>query len=164
MIDIAKKIDTLLARPLVAVVVGFLLAIAVFVLQDAYDTCTKRKAIAEILAVELTAIPKSIPEYESNRAFYRDPIYIPSAPLLLDGQLLNYSKHKALVTALLHLQVALSKHNEFVSMTNNAQTDKSIPLSVYESWYVTIKQLHAAVVESKAEVITALHEAKLGTT
>src|SRR5262245_58124071 len=105
-----------LASLLLPALVGAIFGYAAATIQQNQDTKARRDALFHMLQDELRSIPNGVPPYNRTLAFYRDPIHLAVLPLLLDGRSLNFPQHEAVLVALLNLNVALSKYNNFISV------------------------------------------------
>ena len=157
---LAGKFNSFLKNPIVSLFTGAFLGaffgyLFTFLLQ-AQEISTKREVLFSLLRDELPKIASTVPPYDPGKAFYRDPIRIQALALLLDGQTLDYSKAPDIARRLLILQVDLTKYNDFVLLTNQAQANREIPDSLHEQWYRIMAERHATLVAIRDEVLKVI--------
>lgn len=124
--------------------------------QAAQETQARREALIKLLQNELRQISGNLQPYHVAKAFYRDPIRLNAPTKLLDGETLEYRKDARLIELLLNLNVAISRHNDFVQITNLAQATISVPDNVHSQWYQDLKQRLSAVVTVRDEILKEL--------
>ena len=124
--------------------------------QLAQETQARRNALTELLQNELKQITGSLQRYDAAKAFYRDPFRLNALPRLLDGETLGFRRDARLIELLLNLNVAISRYNDFVQMTNLAQATIVVPDNVHSQWYATVQERLAAVVAVRDEIFKEL--------
>ncbi len=124
--------------------------------QQAKETEARREVLLELLQNEVSQIGGTLEQYDVVKAFYRDPIRLNAPTRLLDGETLEYRKDARLIELLLNLNVAISRHNDFVQMTNQAQATIPVPDNVHAQWYRDLQQRLTAVVTVRDEMLKEL--------
>jgi hypothetical protein len=125
--------------------------------QQAQEVKERRHTLVTLLQQELAQIPKAVPPYDKAKAFYRDPLRLNAPAKLIDAETLQFHKDSRLITLLLNLNVVISRHNDFVEMTNLAQaTQLNIPDSIHAQWYNDVKQRLADVVLVRDSILKEL--------
>ncbi|MBI1822190.1 MAG: hypothetical protein HY036_09395 [Nitrospirae bacterium] len=126
--------------------------------QQAQETEARREALLKLLQSEVSQIGGTLEPYNVAKSFYRDPIRLNAPTRLLDGQTLEYRKDAWLIELLLNLNVAISRHNDFVQMTNQAQATATIPVpdNTHAQWYRDLQQRLTAVVAVRDEILKKL--------
>lgn len=120
------------------------------------ETQARRDALLKLLQNELSQIGGSMQPYDAAKAFYRDPLRLNAPTRLLDGETLEYRKDARLIELLLNLNVAISRYNDFVQMTNLAQAMIPVPDNIHTQWYRDVQQRLTAVVTVRDEILKEL--------
>ena len=83
-------LNNFVSRPVVGLILSALVGAAfgygAAVIQSAQEAAAKQDVLIHALVDELKTIPESVPPYQVEKAFYRDPIRLSSPALLLDGE------------------------------------------------------------------------------
>ncbi len=122
-------------------------------LQRREETKSRRSFLLKALRQELNSIGSKVQPYDVSKVIYRDPIRLRVPTQLLDGQTLEFRKDSKLIEALLHLQVALSKCNDMIEVTNLAQSIAPVPDSAHGQIYANIVERHELVIRARDEVL-----------
>lgn len=146
------EILLLLASGLFGGVLGYWFS----VFKRSQETKARKAILLQLLRNELKSIGGALEPYNVAKAFYRDPLRLGTPERLLDAETLQYDKDDALVELLLHLQVAVARHNDFVSLTNHAQAVISVPDNVHAQWYSDLQQRNGAVVAVRDALLNEL--------
>lgn len=109
-----------------------------------------------ILHNELTFIKESVQPYNANKVIYQDPIRLSAPTRLLDGEILDYNIHGSLIVSLLKFQVAVTKYNDFIQITNSIQNIPTISDKAHKQIYENILRLHGDVYITKEEVLNSI--------
>lgn len=111
------------------------------------EVLERRQTLVKLLNRELAEIPNTLQPYDKNKAFYRDPLRLIAPTKLIDGDTLQYHNDARLLEMLLNLNVVITRHNDFVQITNLAQaTTSDISGNIHAQWYGDVKQRLAEVV------------------
>ena len=159
-------LNNFVSRPVVGLILSALVGAAfgygAAVIQSAQEAAAKQDVLIHALVDELKTISESVPPYQVEKAFYRDPIRLSSPALLLNGEVLDYKSHASIIRLLLQLHVSISKYNDFVQITNAAQAAVlPIPDNIHGTWYTTMKDLHAAVTQTKNQLLEEMAKSRL---
>lgn len=129
------------------------------VYEHAREVQERRHTLINLLNRELAQLPNAVQPYDKTKAFYRDPLRLISPTKLIDGDTLQYQDDARLLETLLNLNVVISRHNDFVQVTNLAQaTTKDIPDTIHAQWYSDMKLRLADVVKIRDEVLQVLKQ------
>lgn len=126
------------------------------VYQKVQETKAKREILFDMLRDELSFIGERVQPYDVNKVIYRDPIRLSAPSQLLDGETLEYRRHKYLFQALLKLKVAINKYNDLVQTTNLIQNIPTIPDTAHRQIYKDIQRLHQGVLTARDEVLKSV--------
>jgi len=121
--------------------------------QRSQEAIARKNVILKLLRKELGHIGDIIQPYDVNKGFYRDPIRLSAPTRLLDGDILEFRTNLHLIELLLMLQVAISRYNDFVSMTNMAQASVAIQDNTHAQWYNDVKNRFQAITSVRNEII-----------
>jgi len=121
----------------------------------------KTHTMISLLQDELGLIQDQFPPYNRKLTIYRDPITMEALSPLIDGDLLEYSKNAQLIRELLQLRLALSKYDDFIRMTNFAQSIVPIPDNTHARWYTITKERFQGVIQAKKAILGELETATL---
>jgi hypothetical protein len=143
----ARSSASFIVATLVAAFLGALFGYWFTIHEHKQEVLERRHTLIKLLNRELAQLPNTVQPYDKAKAFYRDPLRLIAPTKLIDGDTLQYHDDARLLEMLLNLNVVISRHNDFVQVTNLAQaTTKDIPDSIHAQWYSDMKQRLAEVV------------------
>lgn len=147
-----RDILMLLASALLGGILGYWFS----VFKRTQEDVARRLLLLQFLRRELNSIGGKLDPYNVSKAFYRDPIDLATPSRLLDGMTLEYRKDGQLIELLFALRVAVSVHNDFVRMANQAQALDTVPDHVHAQLYAGLQQKNTAVVSIRDELLKVL--------
>ncbi len=118
--------------------------------QESVARCAE---LLKLLSSELRAIGGQLTPYDVAKAIYRDPIRLSAPGNLLDGNTLTYKANAALIQTLQQFQVAVSKYNDFVHVTNQAQAVCAVPDHIHQQWFAEIAAHNQNVITSRDQLL-----------
>ena len=107
---------------LVGAFLGALLGYALSRYQRAQEQKSKQAVLLAHLHRELSLLGEQTTPGDGQALSLRVPIRVNVIPRLLDGELLAYREHRTLLEHLIVLEQMIGKYNDWVSLTNEAQT------------------------------------------
>lgn len=132
---------------------GGLLGYVFVLFQDQQATDARRAVLKNLLRDELALINPSPLVYDVTKVIYRDPIRLESVSALLDGRTLDYrTNHAALATALLRFRAILTTWNDFIVVTNLAQSVAAMPDSGHNQMFDELSRRHALLIEAVTQL------------
>jgi len=120
------------------------------------NTKARRKFLVDLLREELARIDTQLQPYVAARVIYQDPIYLVALDQLLSGNVIDPAHEPGLVRRLIDLKVALTRYNDFVGVTNEAQATTALSDQAHRQIYTRMAERHAGVVKAKDGVEEAL--------
>lgn len=153
--DVLKEVEKRVVPALIGAMFGY--GFAVYAQKQ--EAGARREVLLQLLEKELHEIAPTLDPYNVSKAFYRDPIRISSPTRLLDRGTLRFRRDGRLIELLLNLNVAISRHNDFVEMTNLAQATTTVPDNVHRQWYADIQRHVAAVTSVRDEILKEIKRA-----
>ena len=121
--------------------------------QRKQESVARRAELLKLLGSELRTIGGQLAPYDVAKAIYRDPIRLSAPSNLLDGNTLTYKANAALIQMLQQLQVAVSKYNDFVHVTNQAQAACVVPDHIHAQWFSEITAHNQNVIASRGQLL-----------
>ena len=122
----------------------------------AQTTKARRKFLIDLLREELSRIDTELQPYVAARVIYQDPIYLVALDQLLSGNVVDPAREPEVVRRLIDLKVALTRYNDFVNVTNEAQATTVLTDQAHRQIYTRMAERHAQVVKAKDAVEVAL--------
>lgn len=119
----------------------------------------RRKFLMDLLREELAHIDSELQPYVAARVIYQDPIYLVALDQLLSGNVVDPAREPDLVRRLIDLKVALTRYNDFVGVTNEAQATTALSDQAHRQIYTRMAERHGDVVKAKERVEKALGSA-----
>jgi len=116
----------------------------------------KRKLLLATLKYELRRVKATFPAYQRDQVFHRDPLRLTSLDELINGGTLSYRKDAVFLRELLLFRVAITRYNDFVSITNLIQNFATMPDDVHEQIFNHIAEYHQLVRDLKAQLLAVL--------
>ena len=110
------------ASILIGAFLGALLGYAFSLYQTAQEQHRKQAVLLTHLRHELSLLGQQAPASDPQALSLRVPIRVNVIPRLLDGELLAYREHATLLEHLILLEQVIGRYNDWVTLTNEAQT------------------------------------------
>jgi hypothetical protein len=123
------------------------------------NTRARRKFLIDLLREELAHIDTELQPYVAARVIYQDPIYLVALDQLLSGNVVDPAREPDVVRQLIDLKVALTRYNDFVGVTNEAQATTALSDQAHRQIYTRMAERHGDVVKAKERVEKALGSA-----
>ena len=150
------KISISIASMIFGAFFGALFSYWFTIREHTQEMLERRQTLVKLLHQELVQIPSTLQPYEKTKAFYRDPLRLNAPTKLMDGETLQFRNDARLIESLLNLNVAISRHNDFVQMTNLAQATIVVPDNVHAQWYSDVRQRLADVASIRDNILKEL--------
>lgn len=138
------------------VVLGAILGYLATKLSDWQENSSRRKLLIGMFKYELRRVKKQFPPYDTMRVFHRDPLRFASMDKLLDSDCLSYKKDSRLVQELLFFRIAVTRYNDFISVSNYTQNYGNMSDDVHREVFNIIAEYHGLVREIKARILPLL--------
>lgn len=138
------------------VVLGAILGYFATRLSGWQENSSRRKLLIGMLKYELRRVKDQFPAYDATRVFHRDPLRFASIDKLLDRDCLSYKNDGRLVQELLFLRIAVTRYNDFISVSNYTQNYGNMPNDVHREVFNIIAEYHGLVCEIKARIVPLL--------
>lgn len=157
--SLLRRMKLSLWRSLPGIITGIVVALFSVLLthgcnryEKTQEIEARRGILCKMLGNELEFIGNQVQPYDDKNDFYRDPIRLVAPVPLLDGETLEYKAHKDLIQSLLKLQMAISKYNDLVQVTNFVQNIRRVDAIRHKQMYDTMSMLHQVVILARDEV------------
>lgn len=138
------------------VVLGAILGYLATRLSGWQENSSRRQLLMGMLKYELRRVKDQFPAYDATRVFHRDPLRFASIEKLLDRDCLSYKNDGRLVQELLFFRIAITRYNDFISVSNYTQSYGNMPNDVHREVFNIIAEYHGLVREIKARVLPLL--------
>lgn len=140
------------------VVLGAILGYLGTKLSAWQENSSRRHLLIGMLKYELRRVKDQFPPYDTTRVFHRDPLRFASIDKLLDSECLSYKNDSRLVQELLFFRIAVTRYNDFISVSNVTQNYGNMPNDVHREVFDIIANYHGLVREIKARILPLLPE------
>jgi hypothetical protein len=131
---------------------GGLLGYVFVLFQDQQATAARRTMLKSVLRDELGLINPAPLVYDVTQVIYRDPIRLETLNALLDGTTLDYRSHQPLASALLRFRAIITTWNDFVVVTNLAQSVAALPDSGHRQMFDQLSRRHSSLIEAVTQL------------
>jgi hypothetical protein len=131
---------------------GGLLGYVFVLFQDQQKTTARRNVLKNVLRDELALINPAPLVYDVTKVIYRDPIRLEAVSALLDGTTLDYQSNDALASALLRFRAILTTWNDFIVVTNLAQSVAPIPDTGHRQMFDELSRRHGALISGAKQL------------
>lgn len=138
------------------VVLGAILGYLATKLTGWEENSSRRKLLIGMFKYELRRVKDQFPPYDTTRVFHRDPLRFASIDKLLDSDCLSYKNDSRLVQELLFFRIAVTRYNDFISVSNYTQNYGNMPHDVHREVFNIIAEYHGLVREIKARILPLL--------
>lgn len=138
------------------VVLGAILGYLASKLSGWQENSSRRQLLIGMLKYELRRVKDQFPPYDTTRVFHRDPLRFASIDKLLDGECLSYKNDGHLIQELLFFRIAVTRYNDFISVSNYTQNYGNMPNDVHREVFDIIANYHSLVREIKARIVPLL--------
>lgn len=138
------------------VVLGAILGYLATRLSGWQENSSRRQLLIGMLKYELRRVKDQFPAYDATRVFHRDPLRFASIDKLLARDCLSYKNDGRLVQELLFFRIAVTRYNDFISVSNYTQNYGNMPNDVHREVFNIIAEYHGLVREIKSRILPLL--------
>ena len=153
---VLSSFDVAILVAILSALVGALAIYRLEVKRRRLELEAKRDVLLWALRDDMARIGAAVAPYSVGSVHYQDLIVLQGPGRLLDGEVLEYRTHSDLIERLHTLNVALTKHNELVRITNLVQNQQGLPDNIHRQMYDLAVDRHSLVVAAKSDILVEL--------